>query len=81
MNKLYAVSEEVLRSFLADKSFTTRMGMTVHSTEYLDDAGNVIADMMTSSWSNGVWCRIADESYANLETLNLVGNIIQEKSK
>lgn len=71
-NKLYSVPAYIFYQYVEKRGLTAREGVWVHSTDYVDGNGQVLATMSSSSWSMHRSYRIADEGYVNLETTDFI---------
>lgn len=72
------VSKQVFNNFLKDKETTVIQGDSFHSNYWLDEDGNKIAYMASSSWCIDVVYMIEDNLADNFEATNLITNILNK---
>lgn len=73
------VSKQVFNDFLKDKKTTVTQGDYFHSNYWLNEEGNRIAYMATSSWCIDTVYMIEDNLANNFETTSIVTNILNKR--
>ena len=73
---LFDVSENIFHEYVKKHNLKEVQGRILHSSDFIDEFGEVKAYMETSSWSMTVIYRIADLKYQNLETLELFTSLL-----
>ena len=74
--KLYNCTKEQFLKFIKDNDLKSIPGEFFHSKYYIDNQGNKLAYMKTSSWNMNIIYKVADDKFENLETNNFIGNKI-----
>jgi len=71
------VSKEHFDAFMKNKIVERVQGESFHSDYYVDENGDAIAYVETSSWSQNVQYRIKAEYTTNTETIDIVTKMIK----
>jgi len=72
------VSKEHFDAFMKNKIVERVQGESFHSDYYVDENGDAIAYVETSSWSQNVQYCIKAEYTTNTQTTDIVSNIIKK---
>lgn len=73
---MFNVSKEVFNKFVIENKLQKIQGENIHSYNYVDNDGNIMAYKETSSYDNNTIYQINDIKFTNFETLNIVNNLL-----
>ena len=73
------VSYNIFKEFVEENKLKKVQGMYFHSFNWIDNQGVIKATEESSSWGGGEFYTIESEEAENLNTLELVNNIIKNK--
>lgn len=73
------VSKQVFNNFLEAKNFIRIAGEYFHSEYWVDENNNKMAYLETSSWGAPDVYMIESDSVGNMETMNLINNILNKE--
>lgn len=77
--KLYEVTEDICYSFIKDNNLAESQSDTTHGSNFVNDTGDIMAYIESSSYGASTVYKIADASFVNLKNLITIGKIINNK--
>lgn len=78
---LYNVSKTIFWEYVRNHSLKKEQGMLVHSSNFVNETGEIKAYMETSSYGAEDIYKIADETYENYSALLFMTRVIINKNK
>lgn len=76
---MFKVDRHIFKDYINKNNLKPKQGQYFHELVYCDEHNNIIAREESSSWSGEELYFIADNTYENYETLEIITNIINRK--
>ena len=76
---MFKVDRHIFKDYIKRNSLKPKQGQYFHELVYCNEHNNIKAREESSSWSGEELYFIADNTYENYETLEIITNIINRK--